>query len=105
MYQDRYFLSECNACLEIIHMSCANCPSCGSFQMHVDWDYFDNKIKGFDLLAEHRYMIEERVEKLHKLGKGFEEIAMEKAEMDGRREMLAQLIMYQIEEKEEYLLN
>jgi hypothetical protein len=73
--------------------------------MHVDWDYFDNKIKGFDLLAEHRYLIEERIEKLSGLGAKFEDIELERATMAAKREMLAQLIMYQIEEKEEYLLN
>ena len=105
MNKDFYFLNECKNCEQIIRLDRVNCPHCGSFQLHIDMEYFDKKAQSFELLAQHREAMSNRICKLYKQGKSKEALLVEQIDMNERRKALAEFVMDQIEEREYYMRN
>ena len=96
---------ECPACGEFIDMAHCNCPECGVFMMYIDFEFLQQKMEGYSMLAEHRTLSEDRLERLKMLSVSWEEIQMEKAKMEARRSELVEFIMERIEDREKFLLN
>jgi hypothetical protein len=90
--------------MSFIPAKAANCDCCGSFQMHLNWDFIELKMEGFQRLCELRWATEDRIDSM--FGKyDIADIELYKAKRAARQELYKDRLMNQIENNEYFLLN